>query len=264
MIRKASFTLLMLIFITLSVSCSSEQTSPTPTVEANMPNPASVYCEQQGNTLEIVTAADGSQSGVCIFPDGSSCDEWAYFRGECGSAEQTNPPSTSTEIPTALPIDPADYQGWWTYTHPVYNFSLMLPEDWVVVEVTASDPLMNGHMLSLHPNYEIDKESIRMTFRRVGEEVILWPTGVGHGEFIPQGTLDVAGQPAQRVLLVCPTGEVTEIWYHQGEGVPNITRGDLEFGFIFNATSSHCEAGYSLTGKIQRVGEMIISSLNVP
>ena len=49
-----------------------------------MPNPASVYCKQNGNTLEIHTAADGSQSGVCVFPDGSTCDEWAYYRGECG------------------------------------------------------------------------------------------------------------------------------------------------------------------------------------
>ena len=52
--------------------------------QPNIPNPASVYCEQNGNTLEIRTAADGSQSGVCVFPDGSTCDEWAYFRGECG------------------------------------------------------------------------------------------------------------------------------------------------------------------------------------
>jgi hypothetical protein len=56
-----------------------------------MPNPASVYCEQQGNKLEIHTAADGSQSGVCVFPDGSICDEWAYFRGECGLAAQNSP-----------------------------------------------------------------------------------------------------------------------------------------------------------------------------
>jgi len=52
----------------------------------NMPNSASVYCKQNGNTLEIQTADDGSQSGVCIFPDGSTCDEWAYFRGECDPA----------------------------------------------------------------------------------------------------------------------------------------------------------------------------------
>jgi hypothetical protein len=58
--------------------------------QANMPNPASVYCEQNGNKLEIRTAADGSLSGVCIFPDGSTCDEWAYFRGECDPATQND------------------------------------------------------------------------------------------------------------------------------------------------------------------------------
>ena len=55
-----------------------------PQTPVGLPNPASVYCEQNGNTLEIRTAADGSQSGVCVFLDGSSCDEWAYYRGECG------------------------------------------------------------------------------------------------------------------------------------------------------------------------------------
>jgi putative hemolysin len=236
---------------------------PTSTLQANMPNPASVYCEQQGNKLEIRTAADGSQTGVCIFPDGSECDEWAYFRGECGPASQSGSDPSPTEIPTAMPIDPADYQGWWTYTHRVYNFSIVLPEDWIVEEITTSDPLMNGHALSLYPNYVSGRESIRVTFRRVGEEVRLWPTGVGQGEFIPQGTLDVAGEPAQRMLLVCPTGEVTSIWYHQAEGQPNITRGDLEFSFIFSA-GSHCEPGISLGGKVQRVGEMIMASLKVP
>jgi putative hemolysin len=69
------------------------QTSQSAATEilANMPNPASVYCEQNGNKLEIRTAADGSQSGVCVFPDGSTCDEWAYYRGECGPAAQKSP-----------------------------------------------------------------------------------------------------------------------------------------------------------------------------
>jgi putative hemolysin len=66
--------------------------------EASMPNPASVYCKEQGNKLEIRTAADGGQSGVCVFPDGSTCDEWAYYRGECGSAQQESPiPATTLE-----------------------------------------------------------------------------------------------------------------------------------------------------------------------
>jgi putative hemolysin len=262
MFRKTLFTLFILISTLLCVSCNPGQAGPTP--QANMPNPASVYCEEQGNKLEIVTAEDGSQFGICIFPDGNTCEEWAYFRNECVPASQISSPTTPKGIPETTPIDPADHQGWWTYTHPVYNFSIMLPEDWVVEEMTASDPLMNGHMLSLRPENDVEKESIRMTFRHAGEDAMLWPTGVGQGEFVPGGTVEVAGQPAQRVLLVCPAGEVTSIWYHQSDGEPNITRGDLEFGFIFNASPSHCEAGYSLGGKSQRMGEMIIASLDLP
>jgi hypothetical protein len=86
--------------------------------------------------------------------------------------------------------------------------------------------------------------------------------GVGQGEFIQQGTLEVGGQPAQRMLLVCPSGEVTSIWYHQAEGQPNIRLGELEFGFIFSGSPSHCEPGHSLGGKVQWMGEMIIASLS--
>jgi putative hemolysin len=256
---KRTWTPYFLAFLIALTSCTA-QTSPMPDSvptdipQANMPNPASVYCIEQGYTSEIRTAADGSQSGVCIFPDGSECDEWAYFRSECG------PASSHTEIPTALPIDPNEYQGWWTYTHPVYNFSIMLPEDWVAEEITTFDPLLSGHTLNLHPTY--GTESIRVAFRRVGEDVLLWPTGVGAGEFIEQGTLDVAGQPAQRLLLVCPTGEITSIWYHEAEGAPNITRGDMEFGFIYSA-GGHCASGQSLHGKTQHVGEMIIASFSL-
>jgi putative hemolysin len=57
----------------------------------NMPNPASVHCEQNGNSRECHTAADGSQSEVCVFPDGSTCEQWAYFRGECGFGAQESP-----------------------------------------------------------------------------------------------------------------------------------------------------------------------------
>jgi putative hemolysin len=55
-----------------------------PEGEAGLPNPASVYCEEHGSSLEIRSAANGGQYGVCIFPDGSECEEWAFYRGECG------------------------------------------------------------------------------------------------------------------------------------------------------------------------------------
>lgn len=272
--RLASLSALMIFFMGMT-ACTATPAQPVPTQsevptqavtntpQANMPNPASVYCEQQGNVLEIRTDANGGQQGVCVFPDGSECDEWAYFRGECGPASPGESNSSPTEIPTALPIDAADYQGWWTYTQAVYGFSLMLPEDWAVEDVTTSDPFLNGHMLNLHPTSVSQKENIRLTFRRLGDEVRLWPTGVGQGEFISHGTLEVGGQSAQRVLLVCPGGEVTAIWYHQDEAQPNIVRSDLEFGFIFSI-ASHCEAGYGLSGKVQQVGELIIASLTTP
>ena len=267
MFRKSIFTLFVLIGTVLSASCSPKQVSPTP--NANMANPASVYCEQNGGTLDLRTDASGSVTGVCVFPDGSECDEWAYFRGECkpeGLSTSQPAETTPTEIPTPRPIDPADYQGWWTYTNAAYGFSLQLPPDWTVDETTTGDPLMNGHMLMLSsPQGAGEGLQIRITFRHTGEDFPLWPTGVGSGEFIEQGTLNVSGQPARRILFVCPTGQVNSIWYHgESESNPNIQRGDMEFGFILNLTGYYCEEGHSLGGKTQYAGEMVIASLQVP
>jgi putative hemolysin len=93
-------SLIILITLTACTGLKSQQPEPTSTVfpPMNMPNPASVYCEDNGNTHEILTTADGSQSGVCILADGSTCDEWAYYRGECGpAAEKSTTPATSLE-----------------------------------------------------------------------------------------------------------------------------------------------------------------------
>jgi len=91
---KKIFTITILLMALTACTTFQIQTHEAAATEiplANMPNPASVYCEQQGNKLEIRTAADGSQSGICVLPDGSICDEWAYFRGECGLAAQKSP-----------------------------------------------------------------------------------------------------------------------------------------------------------------------------
>jgi putative hemolysin len=48
-------------------------------------NPASVFCEKNGGTLDIRTAADGSQTGYCKIA-GKECEEWSLFRGECTQA----------------------------------------------------------------------------------------------------------------------------------------------------------------------------------
>ncbi len=111
-------------FCTTLAACTPGLMAPesisTETSQVNIPNPASVYCEQNGNKLEIHTAADGSQSGVCVFPDGSTCDEWAYFRGECDMAIPENPKQTQTEEPAPnasggfmQPGTSESFTDWW-------------------------------------------------------------------------------------------------------------------------------------------------------
>jgi putative hemolysin len=63
-----------------------------------MANPASVYCEEHDGTLEIRTDADGNEYGVCMFEDGTECEEWAYFRDECQPGQYDVAP-----VPTAEP-----------------------------------------------------------------------------------------------------------------------------------------------------------------
>ena len=100
--------LTLLLAIALVAAGCAPKATPQPVPAATQPgsgagiaNPASTYCAEQGNKSEIRTAADGSQSGVCIFPDGSECDEWAYFRGECGPAQTgTQPASGGGTQPT--------------------------------------------------------------------------------------------------------------------------------------------------------------------
>jgi len=58
--------------------CAGEQSDNN-----QIANPASTYCLNNGGKLEIRSDASGNQTGYCIFPDKSECEEWAFFRNEC-------------------------------------------------------------------------------------------------------------------------------------------------------------------------------------
>ena len=74
---------MLAILLWLAACGSSGQGTPPETDEpVGLPNPASVHCEEQGGRLEMRTDEDGTV-GVCIFDDGSECEEWAFYRGEC-------------------------------------------------------------------------------------------------------------------------------------------------------------------------------------
>ena len=45
-----------------------------------MPNPASVYCEAQWGTINIVKDEEGNEKGMCKLADGTEVEEWEYYR----------------------------------------------------------------------------------------------------------------------------------------------------------------------------------------
>lgn len=111
--------------------------TPTPQPGLGIANPASQYCVDHGGKLEIRDEANG-QVGYCVFPDGSECEEWAYFRGECAPAsaeaandelaalvEATLPPGAfegvqvlSLSVPTGSP------PLWAAFTYGMRNFDV--------------------------------------------------------------------------------------------------------------------------------------------
>lgn len=59
------------------------ETSAYADVAGGMANPAAVYCVEMGYEYKIIDGPSG-QRGVCMFPDGSECEGWAFLEGKCG------------------------------------------------------------------------------------------------------------------------------------------------------------------------------------
>jgi putative hemolysin len=49
---------------------------------ASLANPASQNCVKRGGKLDIRKNTAG-EYGVCVFPNGKECEEWALFRNQC-------------------------------------------------------------------------------------------------------------------------------------------------------------------------------------
>lgn len=60
-------------------------------------NPASQNCIAKGGNLIISKRGDRGEYGVCLFPGGRQCEEWALFRGDCPAGGIAIPDSLTPE-----------------------------------------------------------------------------------------------------------------------------------------------------------------------
>jgi len=83
---------------------ASNATAVPASPKAGLANPASVFCAEKGGRVNITTDATGGQVGLCVFPDGSQCEEWAFYQGKCtpGSSLATATAARSANLTEAM------------------------------------------------------------------------------------------------------------------------------------------------------------------
>jgi putative hemolysin len=256
-----------------------------PAPVAGLANPAAVHCEKQGYKIEIRSDKKGNQHGVCVFDDGTECEEWAYYRGECSPgapratiAPTTTPvPSPTTPIPspalsaTAPPTEPAaactpitvasgpEYKLWREYTHDKYGFSLLLPPGWVAEEIVEPPHhTLRGHGIILWSAKE-PRARFQVAFRRQEEAQLIGRTGMGSGEIVEAGTACFVGQEITRRALVFEGKDMT-VMYGSGRG---IERGDMVFTLYLDYRGGW-EDKTALSKEIQAETDQILATFHLP
>jgi putative hemolysin len=155
--------------------------------QARLPNPASVFCGENGGSLEIRTDASGDQVGICVFADGGECEEWAFFRNECRPAVSATS-AAATPAPTIEPA-PVPPAGWDRYTHPTLGYTFLYPAGSTFESTDTGrytlvvGPMVNGEhwpwfnvahpdLEDYHPPAEADLQAWLAEHNRLAGEVV--------------------------------------------------------------------------------------------
>ena len=90
--KTKTFKLISLLAMGCLILAGCNNTTPenskeNPEKNVKIENPASIYCEDNWWTLQIETDNEWNQNGICMFSDGTYCEEWSYFRDECQPGE---------------------------------------------------------------------------------------------------------------------------------------------------------------------------------
>lgn len=119
----------------------------TKSATATAPNPAAIYCVSHSGKSEIKTNVDGSY-GLCVFTDGSVCDEWRFFKGQC------KPGQVVASISA----------GFKFYTSSQYGFTLQYLSTITLNESSADD------IFFTFPNTDSVRLSVEKDFKTLDQD----------------------------------------------------------------------------------------------
>ena len=95
--------------LTLAGCGKNQPIVENPDETAEIANPAAVYCEENGWTLNL-------EEWLCMFPDGSYCEEWSYQRWECQPGEIIYNTVSEDEF-----IDDVEQKADWNGSSEIYS-----------------------------------------------------------------------------------------------------------------------------------------------
>lgn len=181
------FVMMVLIFTIALAGCATTNEPD----DADMPNPASTYCKEQGGTLEIREDESGGQIGVCVFDDGSECEEWAFYEGECEPGMGPLPPEGDADQATDVYVD---------------ALKLNIMESFPIqVNATVSGNLADGCVVLDDIEVTRDEDTFTLEFETHSEGDVCTQALVPFEETV---NLDVEGLPAGMYTVVA--GDVSE------------------------------------------------------
>ena len=151
--KKTTLWIVALLAVATLAGCNKAPVE-NPNENAEIANPASVYCEENGGTLVLEEGA-----WLCMFEDGSYCEEWAYKNGECQPGEiiynTVDDENIDVELPewakTSLTNEELEevidthFPKWYTYS--VYNTETEESNVW---EYTYPEDLSHTLLLPIH------------------------------------------------------------------------------------------------------------------
>ena len=277
---KYTFFALLILVALLVVACGAEPTpAPVPTGSApDMPNPASQLCVDRGYQSEIRDEA-GGQVGYCIFPDGSECEEWVFYRGECAPASEGQVPPAELPNPASencvaqggtLSIEAREDGG--QYGICLFEDNLQC-EEWALlrgdcpvggVKVTgyltpaAVYCAITGGEYAITGNDGAEDEQGTCTFKD-GSACDVW--AYYNGECSPGSSPPAsAGSTIEPLIEEVCNGQAQAMSHFLGDLIPTVTEEPLDDP-VTGATGTGCQATITGTGVQFESPAVVVSTL---